>query len=408
MIKAFLIKSSPVLFGAMGGQIISILTLPLLMSLYSPESFGFYSLILSLVSIISITSTLRIDRCFLSCEPKDKQRLYQIQIKVLVSMATLLAVLLIAANTLFTLFDNPIAIIPIYAISLVTGILNVSTTLLISDSDYYSVGKISFIRPVVVFIGQLSLFYILEQKTALMTATFIAITGCAIFSAKKSSVKTILCKKDDNKESIKKYIDRQYLLNGLFQNTLTTLSNNANILIVAAIFSPTILGIYSASEKLVRLPINVVSNRLKPLLAHRFSNTTTSKRILIQYSLASGGIACLGWIAFFLFGDAIGQALLPEKWLACINMIKYLLGWVVFNFFCLPFQAYNTYLSPMSSLSKIELLLFTIKIALILTVLAFHKSIYGIIYSVVAISILHLLFHIIVSFNAIKKGIAND
>ena len=116
--------------------------------------------------------------------------------------------------------------------------------------------------------------------------------------------------------------------------------NNSNVLLVSVFLGVSSAGLFVVAEKLVRAPINLITNNLRPVFAKHYQQKQNVEKAfkyclilaLISFSILS--------VAYFII-DFLFIYFFDEEYYGALPIIKVLLIWIFFNFVQLPFQSYN-------------------------------------------------------------------
>ena len=213
-------------------------------------------------------------------------------------------------------------------------------TLLMSSSSFGKfslISKISIIRSLCVFLLQVLLFFIFSPQYALILSGVISVYISVVLLVKSSSASLRLINPI-------KYIlfNRVDCFNGFLQSSFSAISNNFPIIIISQLWGIKAAGLFMLSEKCIRIPINLISNNLRPVLANYFQNSSNCK--IYNIIKISSYLFIISLFFSFLIIFTIDDTMvlfLSDEWLESSDLMKVLSFWMVFNFTVLPFQSYN-------------------------------------------------------------------
>ncbi|ELA8259777.1 lipopolysaccharide biosynthesis protein [Vibrio diabolicus] len=353
-----------VMTGTAISQIIAVLSIPIITNIYSPEELGFYAIGLSLVSIIGMVSSLRLERPLFKLYGTNQynQRIGSI---VLVSFfVSLIMTGVIHVAIMLGVIDFKVDYIPlIFVWGFFCSLIQVFTVVCSSSGFFSEVSKSAIIRSVIFFGCQISFVYFFENNLALILSALFSSAFC--FFTLKSNVKF-----DVSMARffifIKSRRNRLDAINGLFQSLFSSINNNIGLLVISQLWGIQVAGLFMLSEKLIRVPINLISNNLRPVSAKHFqAEENRNLRSVIKISMYTSSVSIIIVLLVFILSDYIIVNFLSAEWRDTSNMIKIMSFWVVANFIALPFQSFNLHYLNMKYTTWSELLALIFKIILL-------------------------------------------
>ncbi len=394
-----------VLLGSFGAQFISIAASPILARLYEPYFFGIFATFLSLVGIIGAFSSLRIERKIIT-ESNSVGTLGALIFSVGTSF--LMSLLATGFTLLLHSFDyielKIEYFIFVFVFSFFFAVYQ-SLVLFASKINKFTVVAISSItRAAIVLILQLSLFLFVGKEYALTLAA----TGGLIIAS--FIVYWNLGDHNFNSDFLKIYRDyynKKYNFKNCFyggvQSLTSALSNNLPILIISAMGGYIQAGIYLMAERLVRMPINLISNNLRNVIAAKISQDITSANdFLFRLSLSLLLLGIGGYCIFLFVSDWLFRVFLGDKWIDSSEVAKIMFLWVVFNLYSLPYQSYNITHGLLRQLAFLEIVFALLKFTLLVVAYKWNGSLVDAAYVIVGTSIAYSLSHIVMYYKTVR------
>lgn len=370
--------------GSVISQLIAISSLPIITKLYTPEDLGFYAICLSIVSIMGMVSSLRLERSLFSLHGSDgfNQRLSgAISVSLLISILLALIVFLLSIGGVIEISEY----VSIYLLfwGWGTSLIQILVVSSSATGDFSTVSRTSIMRSFSLFLLQVSLFFIFESRVALIISGIISVFLCSIMLMKKHFVlfKPV---------NAVKYIFDNWndCINGFLQSFFSSVSNNISILIISQLWGLKSAGIFLLADKLVRIPINLISNNLRPVVANYYQKKENRNILSItKVSVASALLSMLITIFVIASIDRVVELFLDENWKDASSYIKIMVLIVIPNFISLPFQSYNVHYLKMKYTTIVEALSLILK--LFLFFLFFYQG-YGLMGACIAIVVTYI------------------
>ncbi len=310
--------------GTIIGQLIIILTSPLLTRLYSPDEFGILAIYTSILNIIVIVSSLRYELAIPLPKKESQAKVIfsmTFQINIIASIIVLILGLSLSESisnwTNSPEIKNYLWLLSIgvlllgtykalnywairqrkYKIITKTKILqSLTSTVTQVLSGIFGVGAIGLI------IGQ-----ILGQSTGITSLSRKSGLGKSIFKIKKDlSEKTRLLKEH-----------RAFALLDTPASLLNVVSLELPQILFASAFSPKIAGYYLLSQKVLGAPLRVIGQSISHVLygdiSEHLKNGVLSK-ITIKIIMILAGITIIPTIVLYFFGADLFVLIFGQQW----------------------------------------------------------------------------------------------
>jgi O-antigen/teichoic acid export membrane protein len=351
--------------GTSSAQLISIATLPFLARLYSPSDFGILATFISTASIVGVFSTLRTERKIIS-ENDDRNAKSFFFASTRVSLVvSIVSTLIICVFMQLEFIVLKLEFLPlIFIFSFFYGVLQSSTLFASRISKFVLVVKASFIRALLVALFQVGLFFILPADWAIVLGPLIGLVFASFFLCIRvvSGVKRINWM-PATKLAIRSVGYKKNAMYGGIQALSSTLSNNMPMILISTLGGYEQVGIYMMAERMVKIPINLISNNLRNVIASRIKADRSSAHSFIsRASLIFMLVGMVIFIAVYFLSDFLYIFFLGKSWLLSSEITKIMFVWVVFNWASLPFQAFNMNFGLMKDVAFLELVFGVLKI----------------------------------------------
>lgn len=309
------------LLGAGGGQAIAILAVPLISRLYSPEDYGYLTLVLSITGIFSSVVTLRFESAAML--PRSIAQARPLAWNAVLSslfLSTLLGVVvgLLSHYDVGKLGDFPGIGFWVGITTLLTALFSVVSQLALREKDYGLVARRTFLQA---WIGRLTQIF--------LGFTQIGATGLLIGNAlgKGAGLFTVWRRVKDYFAPVP-----TYALQAAFRKywrfpTIFTLSTLLNFLVVQSpgtyfniVFGPSVGGQVGMASTLVAVPLILIGYVVGQLAEAEFSDTIRLnnpglRQMYVRFSLWLSILGAVSAAFFGLFGATVIPWFLGEEWL---------------------------------------------------------------------------------------------
>ncbi|MEJ1921957.1 lipopolysaccharide biosynthesis protein [Microbacterium sp. KHB019] len=308
------------LSGTVGAQLITLMALPLLSRLYSPEEFGYFSLVLALTAIVGPAATLRFETAaMLPAETRDVRALVWNALLVSVGVALLsggvLQVITWSGITDLSKYDY--ISLWVGAMVLIYALFAIFSQLSLRNRQYALVSQRSVVRAGVTAAGQLGLG-LLGQGAAGLTAGA-ALGNLAGLIAMAKSARTYL--HYPGRAALGEVWRNYWRFPVLFTPSalLNALGLQAPLVGFTLIYGVSIGGQLGMAERIVGLPITLVGVAIGQVIDAEVSKRVRERsgglhRTYVRYSSALVAIAALVALGFGVLGGWVVPWLLGADW----------------------------------------------------------------------------------------------
>ncbi len=351
LLKSELLRSASVLItGTVIAQLISILLQPLLRRLFSAETFGTYSVYLSVVGIIAIVASLRYDDAIV-LPKKDKESanvLFLSLISNFIINVILFLIILIWGKRIIVLLNIPSSfpISILYFIPLSVFLYNSYQCFnywLIRKKKYYPVSFNKLIRRGSEGAFQIS-FALMKNQKGLIFSDIIGQSAnvvTTVFQGFKYGFNLKFISVSKLKYVLKKYSD--FPKYNLIPALMSTCSFFLPPIFINKFFTAENTGYFDLSKLLLSIPLalvaTAVSNVILQRIAEKFQNRDSFVNELKPVLFIVIAISFTELLVILLFGVQIFKFAFGENWAVSGDISKILVWSFAFNFFVSSFSS---------------------------------------------------------------------
>jgi O-antigen/teichoic acid export membrane protein len=344
ILKSELVRNASVLMsGTVIAQLLSILLQPVLRRLFTPESFGIYSVYLSLVGIIIVISSLRYDDAIVL--PKsDKESVNLVGLSLIINLTINLIIFFLVflfGGKIISFLNLPsnFPVSMLYIIPVGTFLLGTYQSLnnwLIRKKKYYSVSINKLVRRSSEGVAQLS-FAVLKSFNGLIYSDLIGqatnVTTVAL-QARNNNLNHKLISTVKLKYVFHKYSDfPKYNLIPAFMSSCSYLLPP---IFINKFFSPETAGFFDLSKLLLSIPMAFIASSISSVLLQRISEKFNRKETIIAdlkpIFILVAFISIAEIITISLFGEDIFKIVFGKQWVTSGTISKIMVWSLALNF----------------------------------------------------------------------------
>ncbi|WP_417447175.1 lipopolysaccharide biosynthesis protein [Kangiella sp.] len=331
-----------ILTGGLLAQLIGLMSLPVLSRLYVPEQFGLYSSFVALISLLIIIATLRLD--FAIQIAKGIKEIEVLKAIIFKSLLILILALLflwtsysVYAN-LFKIYIDEISLIVInpifYIVSFFSAVVvSVGMSINIWYKRFHEISKIRVYQASLLaifsilfsFYNGFGLIYAYMASTFFIAIFFIVKRDVVVFQLQKRRVRVILGKYS----KFPKYAVPSDIFNSF--------SNVSMPLIIAAVFTPTVAGLYFMTDKIIKAPLGVLYQSVSSVYTERAGKLYNSYKIKELIAVTNYTQVKIAMILapILIFASILSPyfftIILGDEWRISGELVKYFSILVFFN-----------------------------------------------------------------------------
>lgn len=315
--------------GSAGAQIITLAFTPIITRLFSPEDYGllgaFTALLVIFIPVAALTYPIAI------VLPKENSEAIKIaSLSYLASLVVFVifsVLLLLIQKPLLELFDlellgNFVYLIPL--IMLFSGFQQINQQLLIHNSNYGFIGKVSVLQALLINIGKTVAGISFPTGGGLIIITTVGHLLHGLMLAKEVKKELAYCfKKLASIENYKEIvcIAKKYVNFPKFrapQTMVHALSQSIPILIFGAYFGVVELGLYVLSKSIIHAPVSLIGKSINdvfyPKAARMFNDGERIDLLLIKSTLTLLIIGLPPLAAMFIWGESLFGWVFGGEW----------------------------------------------------------------------------------------------
>jgi O-antigen/teichoic acid export membrane protein len=344
ILKSEMVRNATVLMsGTVIAQLLSILLQPILRRLFTPESFGIYSVYLSLTGIIIVISSLRYDDAIvLPKSDKESVNLIGLSLVFNLTISLLIFVLVFLLGGKIISFLNLPSNFPekmLYIVPVGTFLLGTYQSLnnwLIRKKKYYSISLNKLVRRSSEGIAQLS-FAFLKSFNGLIYSDIIGQAtnvSTVSYQARKNGLTFKLLSVTKLKYVFTKYSD--FPKYNLIPSFMSACSYLLPPIFINKFFSPETAGYFDLSKLLLTIPIAFIASSISSVLLQRVTEKFNRKETIISdlkpIFYIVGLISIAEIFAIRLFGEDIFKIVFGNQWIMSGAISKIMVWSLALNF----------------------------------------------------------------------------
>ena len=344
ILRSELVRNASVLMsGTVVAQLLSILLQPVLRRLYTPESFGIYSVYLSLVGMIIVISSLRYDDAIVL--PKsDKESINLVGISLIINFVINLFIFFLVflfGGKIISFLNLPsnFPVSMLYIIPVGTFLLGTYQALnnwLIRKKKYYSVSVNKLVRRSSEGAAQI-VFAVLKFFNGLIYSDIVGqasnVTTVAL-QARKNNLNLNLLSYTKLKYVFNKYSD--FPKYNLIPSFMSACSYLLPPIFINKFFSPETAGYFDLSKLLLSIPIAFIASSISSVLLQRISEKFNRKETILAdlkpVFFIVGFISIAEIITIILFGEDIFKIVFGKQWVTSGAISKIMVWSLALNF----------------------------------------------------------------------------
>lgn len=327
----------------MAAQLISVILIPILSRLYSPEQFGELSLFVSVTGIIAIISTLKLNEAIMLT--KSQEEIHKIigailffSISLLIILITLVFISILFSHTVNISIGVGVTLLILLPFNIIgLALYNTNTLYLTKRSLYKNVSYSNINRSLSLNISQLILS-VFKNFNGLLLGNVIGnlIGSYHIIKMKKYYLRYVSWK--NFKSIIKKYshFPKFNLPQAILNNTSSALPN----LMLIIPFGASSIGLYYMTLKLLNLPTTLVSGVITNLFyqdaSEKFNVGENFASYYLKTILMLFSIIILPTIIIVIFGPSLIPIILGPEWSNAAGLIPWIAMWTASIFIYMP------------------------------------------------------------------------
>lgn len=418
LIKKFISKSNfsfdvvTLIKGTVLSQLITVAITPILTRIYSPRDFGVFGTYLSLVAVLGMLSTARYEMAIIQADKSETISL--VSLSVLISLTFSLVIfcgVIFFSDFAIKVIDKPgfnqnvLFLIPAGVI--LSALYNITIQFLNKKKIYKLMSATSIYQSLFISFFSLALVSSPIREQGLILGYIFGVISSLLIIRSKVGYTLKYCIKE-LKATLKKF--SQYPAIDLPASFLNNVSTYIPIVFISFFLGVDAAGLYFIVERILRLPISVISNAIANVFRERASsqyrltgsysdifNSTLKKLIVFGAPI---------FLLIFILSPILFQSVFGEKWKGAAEFARILTPMFFMKFVASPLS-YSFYIS-----NKLHYDLFgqfTYSVLIAIAVYAGYKfnSASLAVYLISFVGIFIYLWYLLVSYKFSKKAIGD-
>lgn len=377
------------------GQVLSLIFAPILARLYSPEEFGSYGLILSLIALLSGASTLRYEQAILISENNERKDVLDtvVILNLFMSLLFFLIVMILEFLGYITNLNSIWLMVGIF----ITSNYNIFRIYNLKVDNISKVTVVDLIKSLILNISQFTLSFSIIKKEGLIVGMIFSLLVPLLLYV-KFSVWDIKKAKFSKKVFFKYNKFAKYSLPEYFINML---SQQLPIYYFYSIYDTYSVGLYVFADKIVRIPVQFLSKSVYQVICKE--ENLSFYQYFIKPTLMLSVVSSIVFIPIAIFGGDIVRIYLGEKWIDSGILISYLCLWMSFAFIKSPSSAFLTKNMMQKEMFSLELFGMLIKLSTLVISSKYTDFTITVLCFCVASAITNLMYIVFVYFKGHKN-----
>lgn len=364
--KTFFRNLITLMTGTILGQLIIIITMPLITRIYNPEQFGEYSSILAIIGILSVITTLRYDIALaITNDIKTRQGLYHLSTILNILVSFVIIIVLIFLNYLFDYFGLREIVFIGLSIILI-GQVQIFSNLSVSKGFFKEVSFTKFTQSLSQVIIQLFGYFFKNNTIFLFLGYLVGKSFGLIYLYKKNSVnnpnqRTQLV---EYRRLIKEF--KNYPLFVLPSSIVNATASNFLLILILFFYGGFFAGIYAFILRMINAPLQMISKSYNSSL-YKFSQDNKLKDLRKLYFYTSGTIIFLFIVIILVYQSIefnIFSTFFGSEWGYVENVFTPLLYMTALQFSVIPVSEILTIINK----QKLRLIWDTLRMLAILSI----------------------------------------
>jgi O-antigen/teichoic acid export membrane protein len=351
LLKSEMMRGASVLItGTVLAQLISFLLQPVLRRFYSPETFGTFSVYLSIIGIITVFASLRYDDAIV-LPKKDKDSANVVFLSLFLNMLTNLLFLLavmIWGEKIIAFLNLPagFSVKILYLIPLSVFLYNAYQSInfwLIRKKKFYSVSLNKIVRRGSEGIAQVA-FALVKNSKGLIFSDIIGQSAnvlTAFFQGIRSGMSLKLVSFNKIRYVARKYSD--FPKYNLVPSLMSTCSYLLPPVFINKFFSSEAAGFFDLSKLLLSVPLALItasfSNVLLQKISERYNKRESFLPDLKPVFLLVGFVSVIEILVILIFGEGVFGLFFGKAWTYSGTISKILVWSFTFNFIVSTFTS---------------------------------------------------------------------
>lgn len=340
MRSEFVRLSSRLFSWTVAGQLIGLLSAPVVARLYLPEFYGVATLVITVASTLAIVAALRFEQAIVIADTDDDARqlervsLYSVLTVGLVSLAVGAFVFIWPTEGIREFFgERRFLILAVPVLTVLAAMANISRKKLSREKNFSQVGVGMFVNSVTVPVSRIVTALLTSASSLLLVVGSLLGWLLELFTlrSKVGSSRVTHSPPGGLASVAKRY--RDFPLFSLPEGFVSNISIQLPVFALGAIYSPAVVGMYALAVRLIRLPTMAVSTSVSQVLVRTLKDHSMEGKSLVRpvvlSTLGLFAIAGAVGVGIFFFATPVLTIFLGENWGMTGPIAKTLVPWIV-------------------------------------------------------------------------------
>jgi O-antigen/teichoic acid export membrane protein len=330
-------------------QAIPIAISPILTRIYTPADFGVVALYVAISSIFgSIANASYEQAILLPKKDEDAINIFALGFIITSIMSLVLFIFILLFNKYITDFIGNEEIgfwlyfVPITVFFI--GIFNILNYFNNRKKNYRDIANVTIMKSIILSIIQISMGFAKQGATGLITGQLISNFFGNIKLFKNILKNRFLLSKISKEKIIMVAIKyKRFPQFSMPSTMLDTISLHIPILLLGVFFNTAIVGLYSLSNKLVRIPTQAIGSSISQVFYQQLTEVKNNQEAIKKLTLKTyKKLVQIGIVPFsiiIVFGDYIFYFLFSEEWIVAGEYAQILSLWILVVFIFSPLSS---------------------------------------------------------------------
>lgn len=349
--KPFIRNVFTIASGTALAQVIAMLFSPILTRLYGPDSLGMLGVFTAVISIMAPIADLTFPEAIvLPAKDSDAKNLVLISFytSILMTVSVTVSIIFVGETILGVLqleqLEPFLLLIPV--MMFFSSGVQIANQWFIRKGKFYSSTKINVFQVLIMNISKVLFGLFIPTAVTLIVIATISQSIYLILLVLSAGVLSAVTFKEMNSFRVDKtmiLLAKKYRVFPIFrapQAFINAVSTNLPILMLSTFFGPASAGFYSMGNKVLRIPINLISKAVGdvfyPRISKAYNNNEDLPKILTIATLSMFAIGIIPFGLLIVFGPSLFSFVFGSDWRTAGIYARWVGVWLFTSFFNHP------------------------------------------------------------------------
>ena len=346
--SSFVKNAAVVASGTAVAQGVAFLFAPLLSRMFTPEQFGSFAILTSLVNLFASFSAVSYEQAIV-LPKKNEHAANLVSLSAFIACIVFvvsLSLLLVTRSTFWEMLQIPFReqiwffFLPLVILAHTLANVMIFWNNRLLFFKFNSVYKI--ILSLGVAITAVTFGMLFPSHNGLITSflfgNILFSAGFILYSWNRTGLRNISQSKRDVMDRAREY--DQFPKYYLIQNFFDAFRENALVIIIQSAFSASILGAYAFALRIVRMPLNLISTSISQVAYQKIASLKNenqdTRAFVYRLILVLVAISLPMALIFLFYGPEIFVFVFGDQWNLAGHYAQFISVWVFSNFICSP------------------------------------------------------------------------